>query len=74
MQEHMHRKSVTRVLVADDHALIRKAVIAATQGEPDIGQGRPVNAISVDGKGAGDIVKIISHCYAQPPRPGLNEP
>lgn len=36
MQEHMHRNSVTRVLIADDHALIRKAVIAATQGEPDI--------------------------------------
>ena len=36
MPEHKHRNSVIRVLVADDHALIRKAVIAATQGEPDI--------------------------------------
>src|SRR5512141_2576639 len=34
--EHMHRNSVTRVLIADDHALIRKAVIAATESEPDI--------------------------------------
>jgi DNA-binding NarL/FixJ family response regulator len=34
--EHMHRNRVTRVLIADDHAFIRKAVIAATQGEPDI--------------------------------------
>ena len=36
MSEHKHRNGVIRVLIADDHALIRKAVIAATEGEPDI--------------------------------------
>lgn len=36
MSEHKHRSSLIRILVADDHALIRKAVSAATQCEPDI--------------------------------------
>ena len=36
MSEHKHRNSVIRIIIADDHALIRKAVIAATQGEPDL--------------------------------------
>ncbi len=36
MSEHKHRSSPIRVLIADDHALIRKAVVAATQCEPDI--------------------------------------
>ena len=36
MSDHKHHNSVILVPVADDHALIRKAVIAATQGEPDI--------------------------------------
>jgi RNA polymerase sigma factor (sigma-70 family) len=34
--ESKHRSHVIRVLIADDHALLRKAVIAAVQGEPDI--------------------------------------
>jgi DNA-binding NarL/FixJ family response regulator len=34
--ESKHRNNAIRILVADDHALMRKAVIAAVQTEPDV--------------------------------------
>jgi RNA polymerase sigma factor (sigma-70 family) len=58
--ESKHRSHVIRVLIADDHALLRKAVIAAVQGEPDVvvvGEARDgEEAVDLAGKLQPDVI------------------